>query len=136
MEYPKHRRKTLIINRDVQLKIIGFGSLTALGGTLFASYVARITFPFMLAGEELPRQSLVMIGLAGLLLFSVATIIGMYLSNRIAGPLHRVHRGIKNLADGEPADLIKGRRLGDSYDSLIEDYNRMVERLNGPKAGS
>lgn len=130
MEKQKFQRKTLIINRDVQLKIIGFGSISALGGTLFAAYIARVTFPFMLAGEEVPRQSLLMVGLAGLLLFSVATIIGMYLSNRIAGPIHRVHRGIKAMADGETPERIRGRRPGDSYQSLIEDYNRMVDRLD------
>lgn len=57
------------------------------------------------------------------------------LSNRFAGPVLRLRRGIKQLADGETAQPIK-LRTGDFWQELADDFNRVVERFQPTEASS
>ena len=58
------------------------------------------------------------------------------MSNRVAGPIHNLHKVCKQIADGDPEVRPLKFRDDDMFQYLPADFNRMVERLqNGhPKA--
>lgn len=51
------------------------------------------------------------------------------LSHRFAGPVFRLRRAIRNVADGETPQPIKFRK-SDFWNDLANDYNAMLARLN------
>lgn len=55
------------------------------------------------------------------------------LSNRFAGPVHRLKDSIRRLADGERVSELKFRE-NDFWCELSHDFNRVAERLNEPQA--
>ena len=50
------------------------------------------------------------------------------LTNRLAGPLHRLRRGLKALARGEEGELVTSRS-NDFWRDMVEDYNRVRDRI-------
>jgi sensor histidine kinase YesM len=50
------------------------------------------------------------------------------MSNRFAGPVYRLHREIKRIADGQEAAPIQLRK-GDHWQEIADDFNRMLERI-------
>ncbi len=51
------------------------------------------------------------------------------LTNRFAGPIHRLKESLKNLADGRPVNDLKFRE-DDFWCELSEDFNRVIKRVN------
>ncbi len=54
---------------------------------------------------------------------------GLILTNRVAGPIHRLETELKAVASGARPTPIHFRK-GDLLSDLAEDYNHAVERLN------
>jgi hypothetical protein len=52
------------------------------------------------------------------------------LSNRFVGPMLRVRRAMRRLADGETVDRLKFRK-GDFWYDYAQDFNRVLDRLYG-----
>lgn len=50
------------------------------------------------------------------------------MSNRFAGPVYRLHKEIKRLADGHEATPIQLRK-GDHWQNVASDFNRMLDRF-------
>ena len=50
------------------------------------------------------------------------------LTNRLAGPMHKVRRAMRNLANGEPSEPIHFR-AGDFWRQLADDYNAVRQRM-------
>lgn len=49
-------------------------------------------------------------------------------SNRFVGPIWRLRREVKAIANGQSGELIRFRP-GDEYQELIGDFNRVIDRL-------
>lgn len=85
------------------------------------------------------------------LLLPLAAYDMLKLSNRIAGPLHRLHGSLADLAVGDTVSEVRFRP-DDFWPEMAEEFNRVVDRLNsqtgcdrpvnaeshneGPKVGS
>lgn len=50
------------------------------------------------------------------------------LSNRFAGPMYRLRRSIRQLADGEPTQQLFFRE-GDFWKAVANDFNRLAQRV-------
>lgn len=57
------------------------------------------------------------------------------LSNRFAGPIMRLRRALRQVADGETVDELKFRD-GDFWREIATDFNRATARLQQPEAES
>ncbi len=55
------------------------------------------------------------------------------LTNRFAGPMMRLRRAMRDLADGREVGFIKFRD-GDMWQELAVDFNRVVERIQTSEA--
>jgi methyl-accepting chemotaxis protein len=64
----------------------------------------------------------------GIGLFAIFNFAAIFLSHRIAGPLHRLRRHLEDVADGgEPAEV--HFRKGDLYQPLAVACNKLMARL-------
>jgi hypothetical protein len=66
--------------------------------------------------------------LGSVLLLPLVLMDCLRLSNRFAGPMVRVQRAMKNMANGEPAEEVHLRE-GDFWSEFAEDLNRVSARL-------
>lgn len=132
---PNRRRKLLVptgiqgaLVRRLVLQWFLFFAVLLLALPLWhAIRTADFSRPFseqMAAGLASSAPAYVLI-LAILPLFAYDTV---KLSNRFAGPIYRIHKSLRALADGEPVKPIRLRR-GDYCQELAADANRLVARL-------
>ncbi len=66
--------------------------------------------------------------LAMVFLLPVFVLDTLRLSNRFAGPIYRLRKTIRTIAQGESAQPLKFRD-GDFWQSLATDFNQMVDQL-------
>ena len=64
-----------------------------------------------------------------MVLLPVALIDMARMSNRFAGPILRLRRAVRDLADGREVEPIKFRDH-DYWGDFAEDFNRVVARMN------
>jgi hypothetical protein len=72
--------------------------------------------------------------IAAVLLLPVILFDALRFSNKFAGPMHRLRREVKRLADGDSYAPIDFRK-GDFWYDLAQEFNRLadkLERLEGP----
>lgn len=92
---------------------------------------------------ETPRSSLELVGLvmrvcaipfaASLLLLPIVILDSIRFSHRFAGPMVRIRRSMKEMADGLPGKPVI-LRDGDFWNDFAADYNRLVDRIDQMEA--
>ncbi len=137
------RRKRYLINPGLQLTVIGFNLILALGlilifyvatSYLFSKFTgmdtaAVINDPIIAEMIDLERSRLNMIlGLSSIAILFVMVLGGMILSNRIAGPIYRIRRHMLDLLDGKQVPDLKFRK-NDFFPELADTYNDLLKKL-------
>lgn len=137
------RRTRLFIARRLQIRFISVILLVMFSTALISGYVVYVTTVSMF-GEKLAvvyPQGLLMdmakkvnfVLLVRLLFLTpVVVLIGLFLSNRIAGPLYRIDRFLSK-ASGGNYNIEMELRKGDELHDLSERLNRLVARLRSQK---
>lgn len=133
----KFKRKKKLINKSLQLKMIGI--FTAIGCTcalfqviLVNSGLLRIAKSAPSGGDEILREA------RGMMLENVAwtlgsmiplmTCIGLVLTHRIAGPAYRMTQHCKAIAAGEPVTKCFIRKH-DELHELCDALNAAIDHL-------
>lgn len=116
-------RRILLVNKRVQMRLIGYG---AFAGIVCGYFAAAL----QLHWAQLDRDGLYLYIGGGFCVVALVVFLGMIVSSQIAGPIYRLHRNIRKIADGERPEKILIRR-GDAYGELFADYNRMLDRMEG-----
>lgn len=133
----KYKRKKKLINKSLQLKMIGI--FTAIGCTcalfqviLVNSGLLKIAKAAPSGGEEILREA------RGMMLENVAwtlgsmiplmTCIGIVLTHRIAGPAYRMTQHCKAIAAGEPVTKCSIRK-NDELHELCDALNAAIDHL-------
>jgi nitrogen fixation/metabolism regulation signal transduction histidine kinase len=139
----KHKRRRFLIDRPVQLGIVGRLTVHWL---LFLATVI-VTLPLLRAivlgdfatpmGERVRQAGvdavILLILFVGLFPYFIYDIFRM--TNRFAGPMYRLHQAIKSAGTGTPFQPIKFRS-GDLWQYVAVDFNKMVERLQNGRGKS
>lgn len=124
MSQVPYMRRILLVNKSVQMRLVGYGVFAGIVAGLYTGTLSTLVQRWNgYSGRETPIVLVV-----GFAVFSLVAILGLIISSQIAGPIYRLHRNIKRMADGEKPEKIHIRR-GDAYGDLFEDYNRLVERM-------
>jgi hypothetical protein len=71
--------------------------------------------------------------IASIILLPMVVVDIIRVSNRFAGPLVRLRRGMRALARGEHVEPIKFRQ-GDFWREFAEEFNAVVDRIQGESA--
>ncbi len=137
-----NRRKVILINRKFQLSIIGWFALLA--AILISIYYSSMYFFFSHISQQataaglapdhvfftyLDQQQKLMTKI--FLLSSVVAVVvifigGLYLSQKVAGPLYRFTNHLKahSKTNVNPVSF----RKGDFYPEIEEEFNKFIER--------
>ena len=124
-EAPKYKRKTLLVNRKLQFRIMAFMTAVSAMSSLITSLSAYLLSTY--AQALTVEGSISLVFLFSFLLIVGWTAIVLLFSNRIFGPIYRLHREIKNWHEGNPVQQIHLRK-GDHLNELIDDFNLLVAK--------
>ncbi|MEY4631108.1 MAG: hypothetical protein RIQ81_1228 [Pseudomonadota bacterium] len=128
---PAKRKRMIVVNRDLQLRYTGaavmVGGLTTILTTFFI-LLPLYVFKILVIPRFLPMPILAMMGLAlAMNIFSVF-ILGLMLTNRIAGPLYSLVRAMRQTGRGDfNSHLIV--RASDDLKFVIRHFNDMSAGL-------
>ncbi len=114
----------LLVNPRVQLRFVAYGLFA---GILCTVYTINVCAVAQRDTDLSQRTTLIFTGI-GILLLTMITLLGLVISNQVSGPLFRLHRNLKLIAEGKIPEQIRIRK-GDAYEDLFTDYNRVVEKL-------
>lgn len=135
------KRKVFFIEKSFQAKfILKFCALVAAGslctiGLLY--YLAMHSTTVAIANSRVMVKStadfllpmLVQTVVVVTILVSLAAIlVTLYVSHKIAGPLYRLKKGMREVGEGNFSNEIKLRRF-DQLRDIAEEFNRMLARL-------
>jgi hypothetical protein len=134
----KIKRRQLLVHREVQIKlmmrIFVYWALFMLTTSAFVyAWFARMT-PHRTALATW-NDLLFQYGPVALMTFILVPILMcdmLRLSNRFLGPMVRLQRQLRRLAEGQPAEAVYFRE-GDLWNDFADDFNRLVARISPAK---
>lgn len=142
MANPINRRKSLVVNKAVQRRIVMAVVLVPTVGLAFTTLVVaifcrRLLTESLAIDSELP--SLIPLMLSVLAFFVVCSVVmavqGLRFSHRIAGPAFRLCRSLERIRSGDIGFRVTLRR-GDYLTEVAEELNETLDWLNAnPPAG-
>jgi len=132
-----NRRQRLLVDRRVQgmllMRVVAYWLMAVVAIGLM------VGFQFVMEGSHasvnvILNRALLHFGpalLAAVLLLPIMLLDCLRTTSKFAGPIHRLRQQMRNLADGKPAEPLRYRR-NDLYADLAHEFNRLVERVQGP----
>lgn len=142
---PKFKRTKYLVSTKLQLRYVGIILLLMLVTALICSYIIYYTV-MILMGEKLsnvyPQGRLIAIIntvnlriLFSLLLITpIVTVVGIYLSHKIAGPIYRIEKFLGDMAAGNFTSRIVLRK-GDELMSVADKINVLNDSLKATIGG-
>jgi len=134
------KRRNLLVSKKFQFKYIGLILSFVFLAALMTGYTIYFTTWVML-GKRLaavyPQKYLIdivtKVNLALLLrllfLCPLVILVGLILSNRIAGPIYRIKKFLGRVSDGD-YDIVLSLRKNDELKDLEESVNNLVNKLS------
>jgi hypothetical protein len=125
MPRPNIFKRRYVVNRGLQLSIVSYSILLGLWVSLanfFFIYLVVATGFNVSAGLAI-AAALLMVAV-----FTGTVLIGMVLTNRIAGPMFRLKRHMQDVVDGGQVEEIKLRR-NDYFTDVVDVYNAVLIKL-------
>lgn len=134
----KRLRKKILVDKDLQLRLAGrlFGYWTTMWLLVFAlPFVSTLAYRWFSTSLPLGQLFGHLIEefwfpiLISLLLLPIAVRDSIRFSHKFAGPFFRLHREMRNLADGNLAEEVRPRD-GDFCHDFAKDFNRVLRKMN------
>jgi signal transduction histidine kinase len=125
MEKSRVQRK-LIVNKRLQLTVLGYSLLLSIWVS-----ISNIIFQLIFDGHmgALSNLSVYILIPAGLVVVITITVLcGFLLTNRIAGPLHKLRYHMEDVIEGKTTSEINFRK-DDYFAEIIEPYNKILAEL-------
>lgn len=135
-----YKRKTFLINPRFQIKFslyvaILFALSTAIYPYLIYELYSEVAlslkpqFPNASSAFIKKREGLMLtLCIWQLSLTFLIFLVGIFLSHKIAGPLFKLRKFLKNLGENQSNDKLYFRD-GDYFKEVAEDYNKMIQVL-------
>jgi hypothetical protein len=126
---PSYLRRKLIIYPNIQIPLIlGAAGLSFLGSLFTTAFILRLQN----TADFTELKTKIIFALGGMVIYTAYSILLAYFTNRLFGPIYRLHMTIKKSANGEVMPPIRLRK-GDRFLDLIDDYNRLMESKSEKK---
>lgn len=124
-----YRRQVLIINRKVQMQLIAYAASFSIVSSCYSAVSISLFKRVSENGEHLPFSYYALLAAAGFIIFAAMAIFGFILTNRICGPVYRVHKQVREMLEGKNPEFIR-LRTGDEFVDLISDVNELQKRFH------
>ncbi|HVO37584.1 MAG TPA: hypothetical protein VMV03_01020 [Spirochaetia bacterium] len=131
-------RRIKVIDNVFQYRLIAV-LLTVVLGSLAVFACASVVVALAAGGLSVAAlrrmySALPPILLNDLVIMALLTILGIFMTNRIAGPVYRVQKDIERVLAGEKGVRVRFRK-GDSFPELAEKVNSLIEWIDDTRAG-
>ena len=128
------KRRTKVVDGRLQYRIIAIALTVVLGSVIIFSgatalFVALTRLPDTRAAGQLLLTILPPLLVNDLAIMIVLIIVGIFASNRIAGPAYRMQSDIERVLAGEGGVRVRLRR-GDAFPELAERVNKLLESID------
>ena len=140
------QRKVILINPKFQLKISGYFAILSIINigifygciryffSLFTKMGAEVGLPknhvyFMFVEDQVMAMNIVF-GVTSLITISFLMFSGVYISHKVAGPLYRLNKCMREMANGEMEVSEINFRNGDFFQELADGFNLFIKRKN------
>ena len=129
----KHHRKQIIVDPSFQFRIALWSGMLAVVEIMLSSVVMMIvvlTSVWIPAGfqVEMFTRLWVVVGFLALTFTALNIVVGVYISHRIAGPVHRLKESMRRMAGGDVSFLITLRDK-DELQELKDEFNDMISSV-------
>ncbi len=122
---PLHRRR-LLIDKSIQIPLLTYSvCMTSIGLVVASAF--SVLWANVMESEFSWLGPFVLVG-GGVLSFAIMIFLGLFVTNRVAGPLFRLRQHMQAVADGENPDPIVSRE-DDFTSELFREYNRLLARM-------
>lgn len=132
MNVTTFRRRIYLVNRGVQFRLIIYGLFVGLITASFTAFLFSALYRGVFSFE--PQRMGVYVVL-GLVTFFTTFFLGLIVSGQIAGPIFRLERNLRRIANGEKPEPIYLRK-GDAYGELFEAYNQAITKWPSERSAS
>jgi sensor histidine kinase YesM len=128
------KRRRLLVNRPVQVDLIRRAVIYWMLCMLVVTYMAVCWLVLPKDPSSFGEFVMMTYDVLGPVLTTSVFVVPLIIldcirmSNRFAGPVNRLHREIKQIANGQEAARIRLRK-GDHWHEVADDFNRMLERI-------
>jgi methyl-accepting chemotaxis protein len=134
-----HPRKIKVVDGRLQYRIIAVALSVVVAGLLVFAAIAGVYYAIIRAGGKGIDPSVVLVILPVLLfndlaIMVVAIIAGIFMTNRIAGPVYRMEEDIDRALSGERMVRVHLRKR-DAFPGLAQKVNELIERIDDTRAG-
>ncbi len=147
----KNQRKVYLINPSFQLRVTSYFIILAVINILvfygcvyyffdmFISKGAELGLPknhalFLFMKEQLGQMTSVFI-FTSLITVFIILVAGVIISHRIAGPMYRLNKDLKEMAKNQELKSLKFRKK-DFFQEIPEAFNQVVESFKNKKGNS
>ncbi len=125
---PLFFKRKLFIDSSIQTPILIYSLSIATVGVVLASFFSTL-WAQQVASGKMTELNWFSIWLGSLFCYAIMLIIGLYVSNRVAGPLHRLQEHMDSVLKGEnPAPLVP-RKDDFINKDLIAKYNQLIKEF-------
>ncbi len=131
----KNRRRTLIVNKKVQTRMVLTLTFVPILGLIAATLAVGLLTGQVLEEARQAEVTLPTLGPLFIALFSfilaagvVVVIQALRYSHRIAGPTFRIVRSLKDIRSGNLGFRVKLRK-GDELEEIADELNRLIDWL-------
>jgi len=129
-------RKNYIVDKRFQFKFIGVVVFSMLLFLLMVGWTVYSNIWVVLLKDTqnpyfllVKKQADLVIFYKLILLMMAVTVISFFISHKFAGPIHRISRASREVAEGDLCLRVNLRR-GDEFINLVDDFNQMVRSLH------
>ena len=118
------RRRQLIVYPKLQWTILAIIPAVACISSLITISVMRVLAEAQ--SRQALTQSIVLISLLLIFIALASIVVGLYFTNRIFGPLYRIHKEIKSFTNTHQTRSISLRK-GDYFRDFFDDFNKLID---------
>jgi methyl-accepting chemotaxis protein len=135
----RHGRRIKVVDGRFQYRMIAI-SLTVVTVGLLIVAAATVLFSLATRGPAgLPTPETLRLVLPALLLndlviMALVVVVGIFTTQRIAGPVYRIESDIDRVLSGEEGVRVRLRGR-DSFPDLAEKVNQLIERIEETRKG-
>lgn len=125
-------RRQLVVDKKMQFAVLAYTTFVSVVTVFFVgAFVLVLMSSGPVAFDNFQSIAL----LASMWLFSTVllTFLGVYVTNKIAGPVYRLRKSMQAIASGGAIENV-GFRKGDYFFELADEYNSVLERLRKAEA--
>ncbi len=129
---PARTKRMIVINRDLQLRYTGAAVLVGTMTTVLTTFFILLplyVFKILVIPRFLPWPILLVMGLALVMNIFSVFILGLIMTNRIAGPLYALIRAMRQTGRGD-FNAHLGVRSTDDLKYVIRHFNDMTASLS------